>query len=686
MAKIGTIEIDASLAKKSINDLQKELREAKKALNELSVGSDEFREQAEAVQDLEGKIKDVNAQMKSQQSAYDTFQRGVLGSIQGMVGGAQSVVAAMQLFGTENEDVLKSLQKMQALMAFTQGLQSFKQLSGALNNVYKSIVTTNTALGKTKAAIASTGIGLLIIALATLYTNWEKVSTAVDNFCNKTLGNGWTKIKDFFKNFDDKVAEVKGSIIGALENISTIVGGVGNVIGTVLNPKNWFTEEGQAKIKSALEDMQKSFEEFGDDVAKSREEALGEHANEKALTNTKKTLEALEESYKRDEEDYATYLNKKISLLQKQIAQEKALNGKAATETLSSLKQVREEREKHNKEVVTNNIEITKLLKDAELANIADEKQRTTQSIKNNIWYWQQKIKIYTDGSKEYLELQKNINEAEKQLLKENASMLLQGTQPQAVDTSALLQNMQQQGQSTDNGGDFVSELQYKRDAINEMLYELDTQLLAFNEIAENSTTVALESITNATAQYGDSILTTFEKASQGIEATTDDIVNATTAAIAIAGTVTSEILANAISQQDTTSKSGFEKAKKLQIAQATIQMLTGVATAMSGAFTTKTGPWDLILAATQAATITASGLATIAQIKKQKYDSGDSSVSVSSSASDATTSLTASDISGVENTADLTQTMSNIKVYVTEADITNTQNKVQVIEENNSF
>ena len=688
MAKIGTIEIDASVAKKSINDLQKEIRDAKKALNELAVGSDGFKAQAEAVQGLEENLKNVNAQLKSQQSRYDLLQKGVLGTFQSIAGGAQSVIAVMNMLGSENEDVLKSLQKMQNLMAFTSGLNSFKQLSSQMQNIYKSITLTNTALSKTKIAIASTGIGALIILLASLYTNWDKVSVAVDDFCTKTLGNSWQKVKDFFNNFDTVVAEWKGAVIGAVQGVGSVVVNMGSVITTAINPKNWFTSDGNEAIKDALNEMQNSFSDFSNGVQKAKEEAVQSHTDKKSLSATKEAIKELEELYKRDEVSYTSYLNKKTALLQKQALQEKTINKQTSTETLQALKQVQQEREKHNSDVINSNLEVLKILKESQLSNIEDEKQRATQSIQINLWYWQQKIKQYEEGSKEFLELQKSINEAERELAKEQSTALLQASQPQAIDTSALLQNMQTQGASDGTANDMAS-LEYKRQTISEMLYETQTQLLLLNEICENSTTLALESITNATALYGDSILSVFEKVSNGIEVTTDDVISAISSSIAIAGTATSEILGQLADEQDATSKEGFEKAKKLQIAQATIQMFTGIASAVSGAFTTKSGPWDMILAGVQAAAIATSGALTIAKIKKQKYDSGgDSSVStaLTSSATSATSTISASDYEGIENSNYMTEQMGNIKVYVTETDITETQNKVSVTEKNNTY
>ena len=68
--------------------------------------------------------------------------------------------------------------------------------------------------------------------------------------------------------------------------------------------------------------------------------------------------------------------------------------------------------------------------------------------------------------------------------------------------------------------------------------------------------------------------------------------------------------------------------------------MLTGVTTALSGLFTTKTGPWDIALAVTQAAAIAAAGLVNIRKIQNQTYDSS-SSVSASVGSSTITTADT---------------------------------------------
>lgn len=145
-------------------------------------------------------------------------------------------------------------------------------------------------------------------------------------------------------------------------------------------------------------------------------------------------------------------------------------------------------------------------------------------------------------------------------------------------------------------------------------------------------------------------------------------------------------ILDNVADQQDQSNREGFEKAKKLQIASATIQMFTGIATALSGAFTTKTGVWDLILAGIQAASIAASGIMNINKIKNTKFDGGGSaSANVSSGAVNSMVIPPVQYTQAVQG-ASTEGAIKDTKVYVTETDIKDTMNKVDVQESENTY
>lgn len=178
-----------------------------------------------------------------------------------------------------------------------------------------------------------------------------------------------------------------------------------------------------------------------------------------------------------------------------------------------------------------------------------------------------------------------------------------------------------------------------------------------------------------------------------------------TSATIATMTNSTSMLLQAVANKQDEKTREGFEKSKKLQIASAKINIASGIASALAGLFTTKTGPWDLILAATQAATIAASGKAQIEAIKEQEFDGGGGGGSTISTPNVSTPNVgTSSNVSVMPN-VDIaksvqidgnanyingggTDTNLNVPqmVYVLESDITDTQNKVRLAEGNSNF
>lgn len=122
----------------------------------------------------------------------------------------------------------------------------------------------------------------------------------------------------------------------------------------------------------------------------------------------------------------------------------------------------------------------------------------------------------------------------------------------------------------------------------------------------------------------------------------------------------------------------GTEEQKGMAIAATTIQMLAGIATALAGAFTTKSGPWDIALAAVQAASIAAAGIASITKISQVKPDGSGSSISVPSVDMGAVVGSAPEFVQSVDGA--MTQTaITDQRVYVLEHDITETQQKVQV-------
>ena len=149
-----------------------------------------------------------------------------------------------------------------------------------------------------------------------------------------------------------------------------------------------------------------------------------------------------------------------------------------------------------------------------------------------------------------------------------------------------------------------------------------------------------------------------------------------------------SNALTEVANTQDTTTREGFEKQKKLGIAAATIQMIQGIVGALSGTFTTKSGPWDLILGILQAASIFASGMIQINKIRKMQFNDGGASAGGGASVSSGAVSTL---VAPVQYTQDIQgqsieESIKNTRVYVTESDITSTQRRVSVAEDENRY
>lgn len=122
----------------------------------------------------------------------------------------------------------------------------------------------------------------------------------------------------------------------------------------------------------------------------------------------------------------------------------------------------------------------------------------------------------------------------------------------------------------------------------------------------------------------------------------------------------------------------GTEEQKGMAIASTTIQMLTGIASALAMTYTTHTGWWDWAMGISQAASIAAAGIASITKISQVKSDGSGASISVPSVNMGAVVASAPEFVQSVDGA--MTETaITDQKVYVIEHDITETQKKVQV-------
>jgi DNA repair exonuclease SbcCD ATPase subunit len=162
----------------SVKSLKTQLKEAQANVAALSekfgATSKEAVEAAKSAAILKDKIGDSKALTDAFNP--DAKFKAVSASLAGVAGGFSAVQGAMGLFGEESKDVEKAILKVQSAMALASGIQaigesidSFKQMKAVAVNAFNAI----------KGAIGASGIGLLVVALGTIYAYWDDIKAAV---------------------------------------------------------------------------------------------------------------------------------------------------------------------------------------------------------------------------------------------------------------------------------------------------------------------------------------------------------------------------------------------------------------------------------------------------------------------------------------------------------------------------
>jgi hypothetical protein len=201
----------------SIKSLKSELKDLRNQLGTLEQGSEAFNKAATRAGQLQDKIRGVNDAIENAdpEKKFAPFAR----TVSGLAGGFAAAQGAMALFGSESEDLQKTLVKVQGAMALSQGLNSllefkndFKELGGM---VIKNVVKAFTTL---RGAIIATGIGALAVTVGILITNWKEFSKAItDAF------PGFKVVTDFFSNLKQVAAGTLEGIVQGFKVLGTVV-------------------------------------------------------------------------------------------------------------------------------------------------------------------------------------------------------------------------------------------------------------------------------------------------------------------------------------------------------------------------------------------------------------------------------------------------------------------------------
>ena len=175
--KVIDIKVQGN-ADQAVGSLRSQLREAQADVAKLSEKFGATSAEAVKAAQKAAELKDRIGDAKALTDAFnpDAKFKALTSSLAGVAGGFAAVQGGMALFGNQSKDLEATLLKVQSAMALSQGIQalgesmdSFKQLKAVAINAMQGI----------KAAIGSTGIGLLVVALGTVVAYWDDIKEVV---------------------------------------------------------------------------------------------------------------------------------------------------------------------------------------------------------------------------------------------------------------------------------------------------------------------------------------------------------------------------------------------------------------------------------------------------------------------------------------------------------------------------
>ena len=208
-------------AESTVKSFKTQLKEAKIEAQQLVATFGEFSNEAligqQKVADLSDKMEDFNDRVKALNP--DKFAK-VQTVVTGVASGFSAAQGAMALFGSESEDLQKTLVKVQGAMALAQGLEGLGKVQQQFMAIGKSITGPVIAAFKSfgaaaRTAIASTGIGVLLVALGGIVAYWDDIKMALTGVnketekLNKATSDNLKKSKEQTDQFELQVNSLK---------------------------------------------------------------------------------------------------------------------------------------------------------------------------------------------------------------------------------------------------------------------------------------------------------------------------------------------------------------------------------------------------------------------------------------------------------------------------------------------
>lgn len=676
---------------------RQKIRQLREELAKLEVGTEAYN----------AKLQELGTVQRAYQDSMDDAKRasadfgdrmGVVAEAQTNLNGIfQSTIGIFALMGAESQDLAKIWGVFMAgsslIQGILNGLDGFgKAMNGlklTFSNNIKQIKLFIKSLNGVKAAIAATGIGLLVVALGTLIAYWDDVSKAIF---------GTNDEMEKYRDISDKVSESIAAQNSLLEHNIRLMSAQGASLEEIKNERIKALDAQKREIKATIDQIKADRAAL---VAKTGLLKTGSwfSGNRKAIKEMDEQINALlkqaedvEKSISEVEQKYATdsaiekiNADKKAAEEAKRTAEQNAKDRKAIEERLyddQTELAIKKRKEQYDREL--------ELFKD----NLQAQRQLTEEYYKDldSLMGFDN-----SDAGIRQADTEAYLSSMTGNSVKNGEDVEWQGNGKFTGSTQADLEEWKNERKIYEEEYERQVEAQQRlrKEAIEEMRLQYDA---AMNNGDTEGADALLEQITatgnkiievdNAVAEVKKQNIADVEEATDRMMEKQEGDGKKWMKNMQKYGSATSNILSTLGNAADKETKEGFEMWKVTQQAQNAISTVVGSIEAyQSLASVPLVGP---ALGAAAAAAVVAAGAQNAANIEKQKFDSysavdssyGGASVQAPSTAlADWNPNLTRNMLTDEE-----TDNLYNRQYSVSVVDINNMQNKVKVRDTNSTF
>ena len=657
--EVKILQVDTSKSVQSVRELRKSMKELDNAFISGKMSEEEYMEQTKQLESQMFAVTDAHKDAKLSINDFGVQMKNVATVGKAVTGALTGIQAGMNALGLESSGIAEQISKLQNLQALTEAFGALKDDGvKAFNGLKDALGSATKGLSGFKKALIGTGIGAIVVAIGLLIANFDELNNWIKNVTGGALD--LTKVFDGLKGIFENIGPTLKSfgnlvlqyLLAPFRTVIDTAKGLGNIFQNLF--KGDFdgvkkaAEDMSSNIKSNFTAIGDAAKDFGSTIAEGYTNGV-KKAEEKVAQKAKEEAAKKAEEYKKQQNER---LNQRKATLDAELAYQKATHDKE----WSSSQEYKNKLESYYNELLglysktygEESLEYKKILTE-KLTSLRDFITNEEQAI--------------IDANNKKLEEERKRAEEELKIAEQREK-----------DKQKLIESLDGYGLTG------VEKYQKELDDLK-LKYDEEYKLLAGN----------LEAQALLQQKYADDVAAVHQKVADDSNAALEEQYAKVQDRIGKANQLASfatSMLDSFADAQDKTTKEGFEKSKKMQVASATIQMLQGIATAISGAFTTKTGPWDIILAAAQAASIAVAGGIQINKIKQQKFDGGSTSISAPTVNMPTAADIANSSLNTREIISD-SEAQSNLeatKVYVTESDIASTTKKVQTVESENTL